>query len=208
MFFTWQLSVAINPTARRSRNRCLRAFVKLFTKPNDVVLGTVPWVRNYRCCRSASCGRKFLGIEIKSDYYQLALDNMSQIGDIRSGCILKHMHIEKLEREIARCLEHFYNSRLQGLEKLSLRKVLSKKNSYLYRALGIEKASEIVEQNLAAFVISSDETIFGNCSFEPLAKLASGGKVSDAEGVDFTVEFARSDTWLWPWRSGPELGQS
>lgn len=99
------------------------------------------------------------------------------------------MDIRRLEQEIARCLESFYKSRLQGLGKLSLKKVLSKKNPYLYRALGIEKASEIVEQNLAAFVISSDETIFGNCFFEPIAKLASRGKVSDAEGVDFTVEF-------------------
>jgi hypothetical protein len=115
------------------------------------------------------------------------------------------MDIELLEREIARCLECFYNSRLQGLEKLSLRKVLSKKNPYLYRALGIEKASEIVEQNLAAFVISSNETIFGNCFFEPLAKLASGGKVSDAEGVDFTVEFA--DRYLAvAVKSGPNWG--
>src|SRR5438552_18771493 len=98
------------------------------------------------------------------------------------------MDLDKLEGEIARCLENFYKSRLKGLEKLSLRKVLAKKNPYLYRALGVEKASEIVEQNLAAFVISSDETIFGNCFFEPLAKLAADGKVSDAEGVDFTVE--------------------
>lgn len=98
------------------------------------------------------------------------------------------MDTKKLEAEIARCLKDFYKSRLQGLEKLSLRKVLCKKNAYLYRALGIEKASEIVEQNLAAFIISSDETIFGNCFFEPIARIASGGKVSDAEGVDFTVE--------------------
>jgi len=117
------------------------------------------------------------------------------------------MDIKNLEREIAHCLESFYNSRLVGLEKLSLRKVLSKKNPYLYRALGIEKASEIVEQNLAAYVISSDETIFGNCFFEPLAKLASGGKVSDAEGVDFTREFA--DRYLAvSVKSGPNWGNS
>jgi hypothetical protein len=98
------------------------------------------------------------------------------------------INAQELEQEIARCLEIFYNSRLLCLEKLSLRKVLTKKNPYLYRALGVENASEIVEQILAAFVISSDETIFGNCFFEPLARLASGGKVSDAEGVDFAVE--------------------
>ena len=110
-----------------------------------------------------------------------------------------------LEREIARCLQNFYESRIQGLTKLSLRKVLSKKNPYLYRALGIEKAAEIVEQNLTAFLISSDETIFGNCFFEPLARLASGGKVSDAEGVDFTVEF--QDRYLAvAVKSGPNWG--
>jgi hypothetical protein len=115
------------------------------------------------------------------------------------------MDIKKLEQEIARCLGNFYSSRLEGLEKLSLKKVLSKKNPYLYRALGIEKASEIVEQNLAAFVTSSDETIFGNCFFEPLATLASKGKVSDAEGVDFAVEFA--DRYLAvAVKSGPNWG--
>jgi len=115
------------------------------------------------------------------------------------------MDTKALEKEIAVCLEVFYSSRLSSLEKLSLRKVLSKKNPYLYRALGVEKAAEIVEQNLAAFVISSDETIFGNCFFEPLAKLASGGKVSDAEGVDFTVEF--SDRYLAvAVKSGPNWG--
>jgi type II restriction endonuclease EcoO109I-like protein len=111
----------------------------------------------------------------------------------------------RLEKEVERCLEKFYASRLAGLEKLSLKKVLQKKNPYLYRALGVEKASEIVEQNLAAFVISSDETIFGNCFFEPLACLVSGGKVSDAEGVDFTVE--HPDRYLAvAVKSGPNWG--
>jgi hypothetical protein len=115
------------------------------------------------------------------------------------------MDIIELEQLIARSLEQFYSNRLAGLEKLSLRKVLAKKNPYLYRALGVEKASEIVEQNLAAFVISSDETIFGNCFFEPIARIASGGKVSDAEGVDFTMEFP--DRYLAvALKSGPNWG--
>jgi hypothetical protein len=98
------------------------------------------------------------------------------------------MDSTELEILIAKCLGHFYTSRLKGLEKLSLLRVLSKKNPYLYRALGVEKASEIVEQIMAAYISSSDETIFGNCFFEPIAKLASGGKVGDGEGIDFTVE--------------------
>jgi hypothetical protein len=99
------------------------------------------------------------------------------------------MDIKRLEKEIALGLERFYQRRLIGLEKLSLRKILLKKNPYLYRALGVEKASEIVEQIMGAYLTSSDETIFGNCFFEPLARLAAGGKVADGEGVDFTMEF-------------------
>ncbi len=117
------------------------------------------------------------------------------------------MDIHKLEQEIARCLERFYESRLEGLGKLSLQKVLSKKNPYLYRALGVEKAAEIVEQILTAYVGSSDETIFGNTFFEPIAILASGAKVAESEGVDFTVE--TKDRFLAvAVKSGPNWGNA
>jgi Type II restriction endonuclease EcoO109I len=117
------------------------------------------------------------------------------------------MENTELELLIARCLERFYESRLTGLEKLSLRKVLSKKNPYLYRALGIEKASEIVEQIMAAHISSSDETFFGNCFFEPIAKMASGGKVADGEGVDFTVE-SKEKFLAVAVKSGPSWGNA
>ena len=71
----------------------------------------------------------------------------------------------RLEKNIEVCLQKFYASRLTGLQNLSLKKVLQKKNPYLYRALGIEKASEIVEQIMAAFVTSSCSVeILGGCS--------------------------------------------
>ena len=113
----------------------------------------------------------------------------------------------RLEREIERCLEKFYASRLAGLQSLSLKKVLQKKNPYLYRALGIEKASEIVEQIMAAFVTSSDETIFGNVFFEPIAKLAAAGHVAPSEGVDFALE--TPDRYLAvAVKSGPNWGNA
>lgn len=117
------------------------------------------------------------------------------------------MDIGKLERTIAECLARFYESRLGNLESLSLRKVLSKKNPYLYRALGVEKASEIVEQIMAAHISSSDETIFGNCFFEPIALLASSGKVAEAEGVDFTVE-SKERFLAVAVKSGPNWGNA
>lgn len=113
----------------------------------------------------------------------------------------------RLEKEIESCLQKFYASRLTGLQNLSLKKVLQKKNPYLYRALGIEKASEIVEQIMAAYVTSSDETIFGNVFFEPIAKLASTGHVAPSEGVDFALE--KTDRYLAvAVKSGPNWGNA
>ncbi|MFC2000061.1 PmeII family type II restriction endonuclease [Chloroflexota bacterium] len=98
------------------------------------------------------------------------------------------MEISELEELISKCLSDFYERRLQRVAKLKLRDFLRRKNPYLFRALGVEKAQDIVEQMLAYYISASDETIFGNCFFEPIARIASGGKVSDGEGVDFLIE--------------------
>ena len=98
------------------------------------------------------------------------------------------MDINQLEALISRCLLDFYERRLQKMKELKLRVFLRRKNPYLFRTLGIEKASEIVERILADYISASDETIFGNAFFEPIARIASRGKASDAEGVDFVIE--------------------
>jgi len=74
------------------------------------------------------------------------------------------------------------------LEELRLKNFLRRKNPYLFKALGTQKASEIVEKILTAYIGASDETMFGEAFFEPIARIASEAKVSDAEGVDFVIE--------------------
>lgn len=98
------------------------------------------------------------------------------------------MNSKELEKLIAKCLLDFYQRRLQRLETLKLKDYLKRKNPYLYKAIGTEKASEIVEEILAAYMIASDEGIFGDAFFEPIAKMASGGTVSPSEGVDIAIE--------------------
>lgn len=98
------------------------------------------------------------------------------------------MDTQELEKLIAKCLQDFYQRRMRRINELKLKDFLRRKNPYLFKALGVEKASEIVEDVLSAFISSSDETLFGDAFFEPIAKLASVGKVSSAEGVDFEVE--------------------
>lgn len=77
-----------------------------------------------------------------------------------------------LQQEVGRLLETLYQKRYGALAKLKLEKLLGK-NPYLYRALGISDASEFINQLMVAFVSSSDETIFGNDFFEPLAIFAA-----------------------------------
>jgi hypothetical protein len=66
--------------------------------------------------------------------------------------------------------------------------MLRKKNPYLFRAMGLLDAHDIVTHLLQAHVSSSDEGIFGDAFFEPIAKAVSGGVVAPSEGVDVAVE--------------------
>lgn len=98
------------------------------------------------------------------------------------------MDTNKLEAIISKCLKDFYERRLQKVRDLKLSTFLRRKNPYLFRALGIQKASEIVERVLADYISASDETIFGDAFFEPIARIVAKGKASDAEGLDFVIE--------------------
>lgn len=85
---------------------------------------------------------------------------------------------------IANALDIFYSTLIDKIDGLDIKKVMKRKNPYLYRAKAMQSASEIVESVLNAFVTSSEETIFGNCFFEPIAIAASGGNKALAEGID------------------------
>src|SRR5438128_2394097 len=91
------------------------------------------------------------------------------------------MNPSELEDLIRQCLDVFYKRRIKKLSELKLSNVLRKKNPYLLRAMGVQNAAEIVSEILKAYMSSSDETIFGDAFFEPLAKLCSRGVISPSE---------------------------
>lgn len=93
-----------------------------------------------------------------------------------------------IEQAIAKALEEFYASLLSKIDKINIQDIMKKKNPYLYRAKAMQSAAEIVESVLSATISSSEETIFGNCFFEPLAIAASGGSKALAEGIDIMIE--------------------
>lgn len=95
---------------------------------------------------------------------------------------------EEVTQAIATALEEFYNSLIAKIDTLNINKIMKRKNPYLYRAKAMQNASEIVESVLMAFVSSSEETIFGNCFFEPIAIAASNGNKALAEGIDIMIQ--------------------
>lgn len=95
---------------------------------------------------------------------------------------------DKVCNTISAALTEFYTSLTKTLDTIDIDKILKRKNPYLYRAKGIENASQIVSGILSAYVSSSEETVFGNTFFEPLAIVVSGGQKAVSEGVDITVD--------------------
>lgn len=89
---------------------------------------------------------------------------------------------------IAKALDDFYGALIKKVDALNIKTIMRKKNPYLFRAKAMNGAAQIVDAILSAFVSSSEETIFGNVFFEPIATAASGGQKALAEGVDIMVE--------------------
>ncbi len=114
---------------------------------------------------------------------------------------------EELEQLIAAQLDVFYDRRIQTLQKLDLWKTLRRKNPYLFRAIGIQDASEIVKELLKAYISSSDEGIFGHVFFEPIVKAV--GKATEAEqlGMDVVIETTEVYTVVQV-KSGPNWGNA
>ncbi len=104
----------------------------------------------------------------------------------------------------------FHNKRLKSLEKLSLDKILKRKNPYLFKAKNILTAQDLVKGVLDAYLSSQEETIFGEF-LEGLSIFINEkvyfGKKSSAEGID--LEFEKEGIkYIVSIKSGPNLGNS
>lgn len=95
---------------------------------------------------------------------------------------------EVIIEAIATALDAFYSSLITKVNSLNIKSIMKRKNPYLFRAKAMNGAAQIVDAILAAFVSSSEETIFGNVFFEPIACAAAQGQKALAEGVDIMVE--------------------
>ena len=122
------------------------------------------------------------------------------------GNVSKNEIIQFIEPNI----QQFHTRRLENLLALQLKKILSRKNPYLFKAKNQNTAHDLVKTILDAHLSSQEEGIFGGF-LEELAVFICGhvyrGKKSSAEGID--LEFEKDGTsYLVSIKSGPNWGNS
>jgi len=107
-------------------------------------------------------------------------------------------------------IQQFHKRRLDNLADLQLKKILSRKNPYLFRAKNQTTAQDLVKTILDAHLSSQEEGIFGGF-LEELAVFICGkvyrGRKSSSEGID--LEFSKDGiTYIVSIKSGPNWGNS
>ena len=118
--------------------------------------------------------------------------------------------IPEITRFIEEHIPGFHKKRLKSLAELKLKKVLQRKNPYLYKAKFVVSAPDLVKAILDAHLSSQEEAIFGGFLEEFAVFICArvfGGKKSSAEGID--LEFERGGIiYIVSIKSGPNWGNS
>jgi len=104
----------------------------------------------------------------------------------------------------------FHANRINKLQKMNLKEMLTRKNPYLYKAKDILTAGQLVESLASATMSSAEESIFGNW-MEGLAIFVAeqvyGGYKSASEGID--LEFDKEGIhYFVSIKSGPSWSNS
>jgi len=123
---------------------------------------------------------------------------------------MKKLNPKDVEEYVSKNIGTFHTARLESLAKLELRKVLLRKNPYLFKAKNILTSEIFVKYLLDAHLSSQEETIFGSF-LENLAIFICGkvnnGTKSSAEGID--LEFVKNKVkYIVAIKSGPNWGNS
>ena len=107
-------------------------------------------------------------------------------------------------------IQQFHKRRLDNLTDLQLKKILSRKNPYLFRAKNQNTSQDLVKTILDAHLSSQEEGIFGGFLEELAIFICSKvykGRKSSSEGID--LEFSQDGaTYIVSIKSGPNWGNS
>ncbi len=123
---------------------------------------------------------------------------------------MPQVKLNEISRYVEDNISNFHSKKLYSLENLSLKKILRRKNPYLYKAKNVLTSQDIVKGILDAHLSSQEETIFGEF-LEGLSifinKRVYGGAKSSAVGID--LEFEKDEIkYIVSIKSGPNWGNS
>ncbi|HYM93934.1 MAG TPA: PmeII family type II restriction endonuclease [Chitinophagaceae bacterium] len=123
---------------------------------------------------------------------------------------MKQLNLKDVTQFVEENIGNFHQKRIAGLNDLKLKKVLGKKNPYLFKAKYILTAQDIIKSLTDAFISSQEETIFGDW-LESLAIFINGktygGRKSGIPGID--LEFDKDSVrYIVTIKSGPNWGNS
>lgn len=123
---------------------------------------------------------------------------------------MSKLNLGDVKEYVSQNIEGFHSARLNSLSKLELKKILLRKNPYLFKAKNVLTSEALVKQLLDAHLSSQEETIFGGF-LEGIAificEKIYGGTKSAAEGID--LEFIKNKVkYIVTIKSGPNWGNS
>ncbi|MDQ2720391.1 MAG: cytosolic protein [Bacteroidota bacterium] len=123
---------------------------------------------------------------------------------------MKQLNLKDVTQYVEQNIGTFHQKRIAGLNDLKLKKVLGKKNPYLFKAKYILTAQDIIKSLSDAFISSQEETIFGDW-LEGLAIFINGevylGRKSGIPCID--LEFDKDNIrYIVTIKSGPNWGNS
>ncbi len=121
---------------------------------------------------------------------------------------MKPMELSEVFEYVEKNISKFHLKRIEKLDSLKLKDVLKKKNPYLFKAKNILKTQDLVQALIDAFLLSSEDGIFGDW-LEGLAvyicERVYNGIKSAVPGID--LEFDKENTrFIVSIKSGPNWG--
>lgn len=123
---------------------------------------------------------------------------------------MQKINLKEVTQYVEQNIGFFHEKRIAGLNDLKLRKVLSKKNPYLFKAKYVLTAQDIIKSLTDAYISSQEETLFGNW-LEGLAIFINekiyAGRKSGISGID--LEFDKDNIrYIVTIKSGPNWGNA
>lgn len=120
------------------------------------------------------------------------------------------LNLSDVTKYVEENIAGFHEKRIAGLNQLKLKKVLSKKNPYLFKAKYILTAQDIIKSLTDAYISSQEETIFGDW-MEGLAIFINEkvykGRKSGIPGIDLEFDL-NSTRYIITIKSGPNWGNA